>query len=127
MKKIAYCLKIIFLALFGLILLWGMSLPFFEYDPLGVLGVYAGISLSVIPPVYFFSSLRRGAAHASVSSAYRFIEIAVGLSLLAAFSFKSNYDIDAPIFLFFGLLFVIHGAVRLPRKPQQTDEHPEKK
>jgi hypothetical protein len=87
-----------------------------------VLVVYAGISLGVIPPVYFFRSLRHGTAHAGVSLFFKITEIALGISGLAAYLCTNDYDINAPIFLFFGLLFVIHGAVRLPRKQQKTDE-----
>jgi uncharacterized membrane protein HdeD (DUF308 family) len=88
-----------------------------------ILQVFGGCTLLVLTPVILFRTLRSGAAHVGVSNFFQLAEIALGICLLVYLEIGApDPDKEDSLLFCFGLLFVLHGIIRLPRKNQKKDE-----
>lgn len=132
MKKLGTVFKVCLAVLFGVMLLCILSLPFIPNEEqvvgkvLSQFGMIGLISLLVLPPVFAFRTLRLGATQPSVSYFFKFVEIALGISLFV-YSYTYIYfdtTLVSALPYFFGILLVLHGAIRLPSKQQKKDEEP---
>jgi hypothetical protein len=118
--------KIILSILAGILVfhcLIGIPFPSRYSDIDEVMQVFGGCILLVVPPVFLFNFLRRGAAHLGVSYFFQCVEIVLGICLLVSSCVVDDgVSKECGIAFAFGLLLVLHGAIRLPSKQQKKDD-----